>query len=162
MEDQPRIINCHTHVFVHDIIPPHIAKSFMAWPLYRIFTTGFILWVAKLIYAEKPWSPTNEKIKYGYRRIQKAIYAYRSWVKRTPIINLLVSLFNFLVILNAIYFLFRTPILALLSFNQDLLQWAIELKNWLVQIHVLFPHLALGLRIILIGFVFFFLKYAIQ
>src|SRR5574338_1545580 len=158
METQSRIINCHTHVFVHDVIPPYIAKSFMAWPLYRILTTDLILWIAKLFYADKPWSPFNEKNRYLYRRIQKAIYTYRAWVKRTPVINILVSLFNFLVILNATYFLFRTPISALLSFNQDLFQWANDLKNWLVRIHVLFPSMALGLRIVLIAFVFFFLK----
>ena len=158
MENQPRIINCHTHVFVHKIIPPQIGKSFMPWPLYTLFTTGLILRLAKLWYSEKPWSPTNKNIKYLYRRIQIIIYSYRSFVKRTALVNLLVNLFNWIAIINAIYFVFRNAIQKILSFNQGLLEIAIMLKNWLIQYHLLFPDLAMVWKVLLIAFVFLFLK----
>ncbi len=158
MEEQPRIINCHTHVFVHKIIPPKIGKSFIAWPLSSLFTTGFILWVAKLFYAEKPWSPTNKKTQYWYRRIQIIQYSYRAFIKRTPVISTLVSLLNFLLILNAVYFIFKNPIRKIFSFNQALLEYAVSAKNWLIGMHLLFPNLAFGLKAILLVFVFLCLK----
>lgn len=97
---QPVIINCHTHIFTGESVPPYIAKTFLPWPLYQLFSIKFILSICRFWYNNKR-SPRNWKHKRWYKRIQLAIYGYRSFVKRHAVTNLLISLFNLVVAYHA-------------------------------------------------------------
>ncbi len=41
-QKQP-IINCHTHIFTGDHVPPWLAKTFLIWPLYYLFSLSGIV-----------------------------------------------------------------------------------------------------------------------
>ncbi len=53
MEPKQNIINCHTHIFKSDAIPPFLAKTFLSWPFYYIFNTSVILGLARFWYNNK-------------------------------------------------------------------------------------------------------------
>lgn len=104
-DQKPVMVNCHTHIFTGESVPPYIAKTFLPWPLYRVFSIKFILSICRFWYMNRR-SPQNWKHKRWYKRLQRAIYGYRSFVKRNTVPNLLVWVFNFVLAYHAaVYFL---------------------------------------------------------
>lgn len=47
------IINCHTHVFTGDHVPPYLAKSIIIRPFYRLLNFKFVFWIYRKIRAKK-------------------------------------------------------------------------------------------------------------
>ncbi|MGB4848350.1 MAG: hypothetical protein WBP41_10560 [Saprospiraceae bacterium] len=157
MEPKPNIINCHTHVFKSDAIPPFLAKTFLSWPFYFIFNTGVILGLARFWYNSKI-SPRRWPYTYFYRRLQIAQYAYRSFVQRNPFARPLVSIINLLLILHAVYYIFKSLLIKLISLNATIHAWVSDVKNVLVQFHLFYPNPSTIIKIAIILFVFLFIK----
>jgi len=41
------IVNCHTHIFTGDHVPPWLAKTYLFWPAYLLLHLGFIVAIIK-------------------------------------------------------------------------------------------------------------------
>src|SRR5437868_6484989 len=89
----PHFINCHTHIFIGENIPPYIAKTFLPWPLYYLLSIRFVLAVCKFWYTSER-SPKQWKYKWWYKKWQRIFYAYRSFIKRHLVSRLIVLAIN--------------------------------------------------------------------
>lgn len=96
-------INCHTHVFIGDNVPPYLAKTFMSWPLYLIFNTRLLLKVCRWWFLSKK-SPANWQYQKWHQWLQKLFHSYRDLFGNFPILNAARSLFNILISYHAIIY----------------------------------------------------------
>ncbi|MGQ3013190.1 MAG: hypothetical protein ACT6QS_05765 [Flavobacteriales bacterium] len=99
------VINCHTHIFIGDNVPPYIAKTFLPDPLYRIFSVKFILQICRFWFIH-PKSPRQWKYLSVYKNTELFIYNYRMFVRRRPVLKFLVRAFNVLVTYHALLYFF--------------------------------------------------------
>lgn len=70
---KPPIINCHTHIFTGDHVPPWLAKTFLFWPLYYLASTRMIIGIFRWYYS-KPWSPYKQQFQPWYKRWLRVKY----------------------------------------------------------------------------------------
>jgi hypothetical protein len=96
-------INCHTHVFIGDNVPPYLAKTFMPWPLFQIFNTRLLLRICRWWFLSKS-SPANWQYKKWYQMLEKVFHSYRSLFANFFVLNIARSLFNFLISYHAIIY----------------------------------------------------------
>ncbi len=101
-EDYHRI-NCHTHVFIGDNVPPYLAKTFMPWLLYAIFNTRLLLIICRWWFLSKS-SPANWKYQKWHQWLHKLFISYRNLFGNFPILNMVRSLFNLLISYHAIVY----------------------------------------------------------
>jgi predicted TIM-barrel fold metal-dependent hydrolase len=99
----PPIINCHTHIFKGENVPPYIAKTFIPWPFYKLLTVPFILWICRGWYLNDN-SPRQWKHKWWYKKIQRIVYTYRSFIKRYLVTDLLIGALNIVIVWHALIF----------------------------------------------------------
>jgi hypothetical protein len=69
MSDKP-IINCHTHIFTGDNIPPYIGKKFMPAILYRLLTVPLIIGICKFWFTHK-YSPYKFNFSFQNSNLKK-------------------------------------------------------------------------------------------
>jgi len=102
---QNQIINCHTHIFIGENIPPEIGKTFLPWPLYKIFTIPLILSVCRFYYTNRRFSPYCWQFQEWFKRLKKWFYLWRINLKRNFILNTLTLIINVVVIYFAAIYL---------------------------------------------------------
>jgi hypothetical protein len=98
-----RFINCHTHIFTGESVPPYLAKTYLPWPFYCIFSIRFILNCCRWWYLGKK-SPKRWKYKWWYKSILRIFTCYRSFLKRYFLTNTLVLVINFIISYHAIIY----------------------------------------------------------
>jgi len=107
MDQQPSkttpMINCHTHIFKGENVPPQIARTFIPWPLYTWLTIPFILRICRFWFISKN-SPRQWKHTWWYKKMHRIIYAYRSFVRRHLVTDLLIGIINLVIVWHAIIF----------------------------------------------------------
>ncbi len=92
MTKKPPIINCHTHVFTGDHVPPYLAKTFLPLGLYYLLPLSFIIRIFRFWYNYpdkwrfRPWYKSMVEIFYKIR-----MFGSRSGIRRA--ISFIVGLF---------------------------------------------------------------------
>ena len=77
------IINCHTHVFTGDYVPPYLAKTFLPWPFYYLVSLNIVVSSLRWYYREiKPY-----KYKIRYKRWKRFCYKIEMFFRRTFILS---------------------------------------------------------------------------
>lgn len=89
--DQP-IINCHTHIFKGNHVPPHLGKTFVPWPLHRLLTVPFILWIFRTFINYKRKKYEDPYIEKRRNRVKRKIGIQRNFLLRTLIAFLKIAL----------------------------------------------------------------------
>jgi hypothetical protein len=72
--DKDPIINCHTHTFTAEHVPPLLAKNYVPWPFYCFIHLRPIVAFFRFWYR----GPAKTKFTVGFKKAQKfrtAIYA---------------------------------------------------------------------------------------
>jgi len=82
----PPIINCHAHIFTGDHVPPYLAKSVLAWPLYKLLNFRRIFAICRWWFEKGP-GKTNYGGEANARKARQ--YFRRMRIQR----NLLLSIF---------------------------------------------------------------------
>lgn len=99
------IINCHTHIFTGDNIPPHIGKTFMPGILYRFLTVPLVIGLCKFWFTSK-YSPYKFKFSYQNSRLRKTMIKIKLfWQKIWPI-RTLIDMIGFFLVIFSSYLLF--------------------------------------------------------
>lgn len=80
-----RIINCHTHIFTGDYVPPYLAKT-MAGPLYFLFPITLFIRFFRWWFKSK-YSPYRWRFQTWYKKLARGLYRAkialtRYWILR--------------------------------------------------------------------------------
>ncbi len=73
------VVNCHTHIFTGDHVPPYLAKTFLPAFLYRLLPLNLIVYLCRTWY--KSIYPLQ--FRPGYKRLQRIVYTIRIFINRT-------------------------------------------------------------------------------
>ena len=71
------IINCHTHIFKGEHVPPYLAKAFVPWPFYKILSVPFILWIFKRFVTKKNKKYQDPYIERARNKVKNKIKIQR-------------------------------------------------------------------------------------
>lgn len=81
------VINCHTHLFTGDHVPPWLAKTFVSWPFYYLFPITSIVGLFRFWYA----GPYRWQFKPWYRRLAQYYYQVLITIQRSGVLRVLHS-----------------------------------------------------------------------
>jgi len=163
MKTKP-IINCHTHVFVGDYVPPYLAKTFVPWPLYYLLSLTFVIQLFRLWYKY----PVAWQQKPRFIKTKQFLYKIRIFFVRNFIAGTLMFLIGLLITISVFFILYDgvSLIVKPSAYYQNTI---IEVRDWLSARYLLFIPKSLALKLVLClvlisffklgrSFVFFILK----
>ncbi|WP_178371527.1 amidohydrolase family protein [Cyclobacterium lianum] len=151
MPEKPPIINCHTHIFTGDYVPPYLAKTFVFWPLYYFLSLSCIVKGFRFWYKY----PNTWQYKPWYKSILKRIYLIKMLGNRywyNSLIGIVVG------VLLGIQVIFILNEWISLIFGKKTVLWGSvqQSKEWVANHSLLYiPESFFGKLLIL--FLFFFL-----
>lgn len=150
------VINCHTHVFLGDHVPPDLAKTYLPWPLYKIFNVNVVLRCCRFWFLSK-YSPAKWKYLPLVLKGRTALYFYRNFIRKYPVTKSLVTIINLILSYHAIVFVFQW-LARLFDTDPDTTNAIQRATDWLQEQGLLL--LPAGwLRIIWVAFVLFFIAW---
>ncbi len=156
------IINCHTHIFTGDHVPPYLAKSFVWPPMYVLFHLPTVLsifkYILRIIHQSK-YRPTSL-----YNRTNRILYT----INKKLLTKLLLSLVILWLSINALFILLDwiSAVIPITGMLDNFIDKAIKLLTDL-RLILLDSHWLLKLAIVLFvlsfvkiarNFIFFILK----
>lgn len=103
MTKKPPIINCHTHIFTGDHVPPWLARTFLPWPLY------YLLPLSAVVAGLRWWYNYPYRIRFTpfYKKLERALYHTRMFLDRTFILSILTNLLGIFITLNVLHFCYE-------------------------------------------------------
>lgn len=129
MESNPRrlpIINCHTHIFTGDHVPPYIAKTFLVWPLYYLTSVPAIVRIFRWWY-HNPYSPGKWPHQGWYQRCATMVYLTKAYSDRIRLLSLIKSLLALFLGINALFIIYYDVYLWMggkaIAIIDDLFSW---------------------------------------
>jgi len=152
VKEKPPVINCHTHIFTGDHVPPYLAKTFIPCPLY------YILKVSTLVGIFRYWfyGPFTWQFRPWYKHLQKINYKIKMFVKRNQLLSLVGFIVGLWLTIQVFFILFDW--LSGLSSPTSSIKDTIEsIRKWLAGFHLIYipSSLFAKLGIILLLFLFF-------
>ena len=132
--DKPPIVNCHTHIFTCDHVPPYLAKTFVPWPLYLLASLPIILSVYTGI------KNVNNFLRYSPQAIRWKTWRYKlaRFVQRNQLLSLLIGLVSLWMLLQAIHFIFGWLYDGFLNtYNWQILDNIIDVRDWMLDRYIL-------------------------
>ena len=145
------IINCHTHIFTSDHVPPYLAKKFLFWPAYLLLHLGFIVSILKWWFE----MPGSIKYKDGYKRFQKVQLAIRFFLNSLGVIYQLVGWFLTLQTFFILYDFLR----AIIAPTGDGIGWIESIRAFLSKYNLLYTGNKWYIEWAIILFILFFFKW---
>lgn len=97
------LVNCHTHIFTGDHVPPWLARTFVPWPFYFLLPLWLIVSVYRWWFAEN--GPGNWPYKPWYKRLKRMSYSFWILVNRIWIIFILHNLLGIVLTWHVLYFI---------------------------------------------------------
>ncbi|MCO6492907.1 MAG: amidohydrolase family protein [Phaeodactylibacter sp.] len=151
---RPPIINCHTHIFTGDHVPPYLAKTFVWWPFYLLFYLPLILW------AVKAWNRWDGRVRFStaYRWLRRARYRAAIRINRARWLSLLRWAIVALAVLHVFYILYDWIALLVKPDDSITNHWIVYLRERLEKWNVLFPIASPALKISLVAVVVLFIR----
>ena len=146
------IINCHTHIFTGNHVPPFIGKTYLPWPFYYLLHlsvfVSFFRWWYKYPAAipQKPW----------YKRLLIIRNSVQRFIKKTGFIAPLVSLW---LLLQALFILFDWMAVLFPPEDSGIIKWLMKAKQWLLDYYILVPLHSNWLKVIVVLFVLLFIPW---
>ena len=129
--DKPPIINCHTHIFTGDHVPPYLAKTFLPWPVYfllplRPVVSAFRFWFYKVVPRLK--SPS-------YRKKREAIYKVRMVIQRTGVIRVAVFLIGVFLTIST-FFILVDWLSRVQDPGEDVSELLAKIRAWMTRLYI--------------------------
>lgn len=148
MNDKTPIINCHTHIFTADHVPPFLAKTFIPSPFH------FLLPLKPIVAFFRWWyrGPADGRYSKGYKRLQKIYTGIMAFLIRLYPVNILLGYYVFFF---AFFLLYRV---VLPAFPPEETWISKVIHKGFVMTERLFPDIEnkwLAILLIIIVFIFF-------
>ncbi|MCO6493488.1 MAG: ATP-binding protein [Phaeodactylibacter sp.] len=146
----PPIIDCHTHIFTGDHVPPYLTKTFVWWPFYYLINLPLILW------AVMSWNKWGDKIWFSraYRAVRRAWYKAAIQINRVWALSLLRQGIVALATVHVFYILYDWLYLLTQPEASDANNWMLAMRQQLESWNILFP---INNRLVEVLLVLFFL-----
>jgi hypothetical protein len=146
------IINCHTHIFIGDHVPPFLGKTYLPWPLYYLLHlslfVGFFRWWYKYPMAvkQKPWYKKLQILRNNIHRFFKKV-------------GIIIPLFSLWLTLQVLFILFGWLSILLPPENSSVIKWLMKVKEWLADSYLLLIIHNNLLKVLLVLFVVLFIPW---
>lgn len=126
------IINCHTHIFTGNHVPPFIGKTYLPWPLYYLLHlslfVSFFRWWYKY--------PATIPLKPWYKKLMILRNSIHRFFKRTGFIFPLIS---FLLVIQVVFIVFDWIAILFPPSGSAITNWLLQAKIWLADHYLLIP-----------------------
>lgn len=116
IEKKPRIINCHTHIFTGDYVPPLLGRTLIPLYLYYLLPLTLFVKIVRWWYKNK-FSPYRWRFQTWHKKISRNLYILRMNMKRFFILRG-IKIVLALIILFSIFHDIYQPILRPLLVKQ--------------------------------------------
>jgi len=124
LADKP-FVNCHTHIFTGDHVPPFLARSYLAFPFYVLLPVNLIVAFFRLY---------NRCSRILYQPLAKRLMRIRTFIAQILIWLGLISTFaGFWVTL--LVMVYANHLLALVSKDWKL-SWITSIETWMQKWHI--------------------------
>ena len=153
VSERKPIINCHTHIFTGDHVPPYLAKTFLIWPLYYLLHLSVIVNFFRWWYKY----PARIKYKWWYKRLVKWRNLVTTFLDRFGFIKTLTGLY---ITVQVIFILFDWVADVFPPEQSRILKWFSDAGIWLKEHNLLLTIGSSFFKILLIVFVFLFVAWA--
>lgn len=164
-----QLINAHTHTFSGNFVPPYLAKTYLPWPFYYLFHTGWIIRQFRKYYKfkyrrefadakteaeeSKLWQEIYSKKKRKRRKVNIQYYFNNHWYLKIP--YQVITLW-----LSAVAIIFFVDILInSFGLDTDLVQKIDNVKTQLSDYYLYF-HSTIFFKIIFLVFVLVFIRWS--
>ncbi|HXB44147.1 MAG TPA: hypothetical protein VNV85_08835, partial [Puia sp.] len=145
LADKP-FVNCHTHIFTGDHVPPFLARSYLPFPFYVLLPVNLIVWIFRLY---------NNVHRAAYQPLFKRLERLRTFIAQIFIWLGLISTaagywLTLLVLTYANHII--THFVSKLE-----LSWIVSLQHWMEKwnIYIHLPRLRWELLVIVTSFFWF-------
>jgi len=98
------IINCHTHIFTADHVPPWLGRTFLPLGTYFLLTTGFIVGLGKFWFMGK-FMRRLRRLRRS--RVSQWMYTISWAIRRTWISDFLVSTVGYWLTAHTFFYVYR-------------------------------------------------------
>lgn len=148
-----QLINCHTHIFTGDHVPPWLAKKFIPWPFYLLLPLSLIVglfrWYYTVLYPSrfKPW----------YKKIARLLNGWKAFLARYHVLLLLKTITGLFLTLQGFFILYDWVKKLAGAGNTQWIGRIDKAGDWLHQQHVLLPISSLFWQLIIVIFVLLFI-----
>lgn len=144
---KPPIVNCHTHIFKGEHVPPYLAKTFVIWPFSKILNTPFILSIFKRFINHQTKDFKDPDIKKRRDQVKRNIR-----LQRNVPLSIFISALKLIVTFHALFIIFSW-------LNIDSKYTFLKrVKIWLIDYNLLFDTKNLLLQIIIVAILVLFVK----
>jgi predicted TIM-barrel fold metal-dependent hydrolase len=149
---KPPIINCHTHIFTGDHIPPFLARSIAPWPLYFLFSLRLVIKGFRFYYSKID----SLRFKPFYRKFQRWRNKVRLTINHNRGLSTLAFLVGGLLTLQVFFIIFDW--LCLLQAPSESIQESVEGgRQWLIKYWLLLhPVSGFGKFVLVLLLILFF------
>lgn len=148
--DKKPIINCHTHIFTGDHVPPYLAKTFVPAPFYRLLNMN---WVVAFF---RRWNKLKSRITYSPQAKKFEIFKNKAriLINKLGFVKTIISWAVTFEVLLILYRFFKT-----IKEGEDgtILKVLTKVMDWCDVHGLLIPEGSLTAQIILTLFLFIFI-----
>jgi hypothetical protein len=99
-------VNCHTHIFKGDHVPPFLAKAFVPAPIYRLINLRWFVSLFRMWYH----GPVRFMHTNPWKRFKRGVYVAKVFVQRHQILNTLQAIIGTWLTIQVLYFIYHFAI----------------------------------------------------
>lgn len=142
---KPPVINCHTHIFTGNHVPPYLAKTFLPWPFYYLLPLSGVVSLFRWWYR----GPYTWKFTRPYRRLQAALYKFKMTINRSGVLRVIHSVLSILVTIH-VFFIVAGWLTAVQSPGKGTEEKVSDFEQWLDDYYLLYLPTTLAGKLLLI------------
>jgi hypothetical protein len=104
--EKKTIINCHTHIFIGDNVPPYLAKKYLIWLFYLLLNVSFLIRINRFWFLNKR-SPYKIKFTGTYKNYQRKKLLINNFIERNFITKYLFIFVRIIVTAHCVLYLLQ-------------------------------------------------------
>jgi predicted TIM-barrel fold metal-dependent hydrolase len=147
------IINCHTHIFTGDHVPPFLGRTFVPWPLYYLLPLTMVVTLFRTWYR----GPYRWQFQAWYKTIRHFIYKAKMFVARNVVAGAIVFLAGLWVTVQ-VFFILYDWLTLLISPDEKMSGYVADTRLWLGERNLLVTDAGFAMQLTLLLIVMLFVK----
>jgi Amidohydrolase len=153
IKEKSPIINCHTHIFTGDHVPPWLAKTFLILPLYFFLPLGGIVHIFRWWFN----GPYTWRFMPWYKKKARTLSIIKSFLAKNFILTGLKWIVGTFLTLHAFFFIYNWFSKIFSSNAAKWIGWIDRIQQWLTEKNILRSVQSLFWQIIIVLLVLLFI-----